>query len=85
MLLPSARQISAELSRIEEVICNLGKEVSGKLNIGTTEYIGTHRLPELLKRFRDLFPLVEIDVQFAPSDKTLAAVEDGTLELARCY
>jgi len=84
MLLPSARQISAELARIEDVICNLGKEISGRLTLGTTEYIGTHKLPGILRKFRELFPMVEIDVKFAPSESTLSAVEDGTLELALC-
>jgi len=65
MLLPSARQISAELARIED-------------------YIGTHKLPGILIKFRELFPKVEIDVQFAPSERTLSAVEDGTVELALC-
>lgn len=84
MLLPSARQISAELARIEDVICNLGKEISGRLKLGTSEYIGTHKLPGILIKFRELFPKVEIDVQFAPSERTLSAVEDGTVELALC-
>lgn len=84
VLLPSARQISSELSRIEDVICNLGKDVSGTLSIGTTEHIGTHRLPQVLKPFRKNFPNVDIDLHFASSEKTLEAVEDGLLEMALC-
>ena len=44
VLLPAARQISSELSRIEDVICNLGRDVSGTLSIGATEHVGTHHL-----------------------------------------
>ncbi len=84
MLLPSARQISAELSRIEDVICNLGKEVSGVLSIGTTEQIGIHHLPRALKPFREKYPGVNIELRFASSPEILKQVEDGQLELALC-
>ncbi len=84
VLLPSARQISAELSRIEDVICNLGNDVGGKLSIGTTEHVGTHRLPQVLKLFRENYPDVDIDLHFANSTETLKAVEEGLLEMALC-
>jgi len=84
MLLPSAKQISAELSRIEKVICNLGDEVGGTLSVGTTEHIGTYRLPAILKSFHDQYPAVELDLKFANSQETLAALENGLLELAFC-
>ena len=84
VLLPSARQISIELSRIEDVICNLGKDVGGVLSIGTTEHIGTHRLPEVLQPFRDAHPNADIQLHFANSAKTLQAVEEGLLEMALC-
>lgn len=84
VLLPSARQISLELSRIEDVICNLGKDVSGTLSIGTTEHIGTHRLPGALKPFREQYPNVNIDLRFASSQETLNNVEEGLLEVALC-
>lgn len=84
VLLPSARQISLELSRIEDVICNLGKDVSGELSIGTTEHIGTHRLPEVLKPFCKAFPNVDIDLQFSCSQQILAKVEQGQLEMGLC-
>ena len=84
MLLPSARQISAELSRIETVICNLGDEVGGTLSVGTTEHIGTYRLPSILKSFHNKYPAVELDLKFANSTDTLTALESGLLELAFC-
>ena len=84
MLLPSARQISAELSRIETVICNLGDEVGGTLSVGTTEHIGTYRLPSILKSFHNMYPAVELDLKFANSTDTLTALESGLLELAFC-
>ena len=84
MLLPSAKQISAELSRIENVICSLGDEVSGTLSLGTTEQIATYRLPEVLKTFHAQYPTVELNLNFASSELTLAALESGLIELAFC-
>jgi len=84
ILLPCARQISSELARIENVISNLGDEVGGTLSVGTTEHIGTHRLPAVLKTFRTKFPTVELDLHFANSEQTLSTLINGTTELALC-
>jgi DNA-binding transcriptional LysR family regulator len=84
VLLPSARQISAELARIEDVICNLGKNISGKLSMGTSHQIGLHRLPPFLKSFRHTYPEVDIDIRFSNSAAALDSVENGELEMALC-
>ncbi|OED42478.1 hypothetical protein AB833_06875 [Chromatiales bacterium (ex Bugula neritina AB1)] len=84
VLLPSARQISAELDRIEDVICNMGKGVSGKLSIGTSSYIGVHRLPTILKNFRSAYPDVVIDIHFGDSTTAMQSVEDGLFEIGLC-
>jgi len=84
VLLPAARQISAELSRIEDVICNLGRDVSGTLSIGATEHVGTHHLPQVLKPFRENFPEVDIDLHFASSQQALEQIDEGQLEVALC-
>ena len=85
LLLPSARQINRELLRIEDVICNLGKAVSGTLSIGTTEFIGNQHLPDVLQMFRRNYPSVDINLRFAnhPTE-TLQDVAEGQLELALC-
>lgn len=84
VLLPSARQISAELERIEDVICNLGKGVSGKLSIGTSAHIGIHRLPPILKKFRAAYPDVQIDINFDDSHTALNSVKEGLFEMGLC-
>jgi len=84
VLLPSARQISAELSRIEDVICNLGKETTGNLRIGTTEHVAIHHLPSILKTFRRQYPAVTLELQFANTENTLRAMNEGEHELALC-
>ncbi len=84
VLLPSARQISAELDRIEDVICNLGKGVSGKLSICSSSHIGIHRIPNLLRDFSRDYPDVEIDIHFSDSTTALQSVEDGLYEMGLC-
>ena len=84
VLLPAARQISSELSRIEDVICNLDSEVSGTLSIGATEHVGTHYLPQVLKPFHKNFPKVDIDLHFGSSEQALEQVDEGLLEIALC-
>lgn len=84
VLLPSARQISAELDRIEEVICNLGQHVTGKLSIGTSSHICIHHLASVLKNFKHTYPEVDMDIQCNNSSKTLASVEEGLFEMALC-
>ncbi len=84
VLLPSARQISSELDRIEDLIANLGREVSGKLRIVSSHYVGVYRMPAMLKRFREQFPLVELDLHFTSSATAAAGVLDGRFEMALC-
>jgi len=84
VLLPAARQINSELSRIEDVICNLGGEVSGTLSICTTEHVGTHHLPKVLKPFHENFPVVDINLHFASSEQAIELVEGDQFEIALC-
>ena len=84
VLLPAARQISSELSRIEDVICNLGRDVSGTLSISATEHVGTHHLPQVLKAFLVNYPKVDIDLHFASSQQAMEQIDEGQLEIALC-
>lgn len=84
VLLPSARQISSELDRIEDLIANLGREVSGKLRIVSSHYVGVYRMPAMLKRFRSQFPLVELDLHFTSSAAAATGVLEGRYEMALC-
>ena len=84
VLLPSALKINSEVNRIESEICNLGKEVRGKLSIGVAEHISVDRLALLLKGFREAYSEVEIDLQFTGSQETLDDVENGILDMGLC-
>ena len=84
ILLPSAKQIRSELHRIEDVICNIGSSVNGKLTIGTTECIATRQLPELLRSYSEEYPDVKMNLQFQAADDVLQGVEQHLFELALC-
>jgi len=82
ILLPAARQITSELLRLEDVISNLDNDVSGVLNIGTTDHIANHRLPTLLESYKKAFPFVDLNLHFACSDELIHEVENGIVEIA---
>lgn len=82
LLLPQAKQI---LNRIEEAskqIKDLGTRVEGKLSIAFSHHIGLHRLPPYLKRYRQLYPEVSLDIQFVDSDAGYQKVLEAEVELA---
>jgi len=84
ILLPSAKQIRSELSRIEDIICNIGSSVHGKLTIATTESTATHQLPDALRTYRSEYPDVKLDLQFNTAEELLKGVEQHQFELALC-
>lgn len=84
VLLPSALKINSEVSRIEDEMSNLGKEVRGKLSIGAAEHVGVGRLAPLLKLYRESYPDVQIDLQFDRTEKTLSGIENGIIDMGLC-
>jgi len=84
VLLPSALKINSEVSKIEDEISSLGKEVRGKLSIGSAEHVCVDRLQPILKAYRRSYPDVDIDLKFKRTEETLSAVENGTIEMSLC-
>jgi DNA-binding transcriptional LysR family regulator len=81
-LLPRAEQILQEMADIKRGLSNLSREISGRLVMGTSHHIGLHRLPQVLRRFSDCYPKVELDIRFMESEKACHGVEHGELEMA---
>jgi len=84
ILLPSARQINAEVARIEGALGNDKKPVAGNITIGTTEYVATRQLPSLLALYREKYPDVRISLQFASIEQIVSDVEQGLIDTALC-
>lgn len=48
--------------QIKDTVMDMGEEVSGTLRLGVSNYITRHKLPHLLKLFREQFPKVNYKV-----------------------
>lgn len=80
-LLPRANHILREMEDIQRSISNLAGDVGGVLKMGTSHHIGLHRLPSVLRRFRQEHPKVQLDIRFLGSEAACHAVAQGKLEL----
>ncbi len=81
-LLPRARQIVKELDSLTRHIAELEGKASGRLSMATSHHIGLHRLPPVLRAFREQHPEVRLDLHFMDSELACAQVEQGELEMA---
>jgi DNA-binding transcriptional LysR family regulator len=81
-LLPKAREILLQSQDIKNFANSLQSGVSGSLVFGTSHHIGLHRLPPVLKDFREQYPQVNLDIQFMDSEAACSAVIKGDLEIA---
>jgi DNA-binding transcriptional LysR family regulator len=57
-----ADEMLGRLQQIKDNVSNMGEEVSGTLRLGVSNYITRHKLPRLLKLFREQFPKVNYKV-----------------------
>lgn len=80
-LLPRAINMLQELEDIQRSISNLSGDVGGILKMGTSHHIGLHRLPSVLRSFRQAHPNVQLDIRFLGSEAACHAVAQGKLEL----
>jgi DNA-binding transcriptional LysR family regulator len=83
LLLRHAEAIVARLDAAEADFRALSEGESGTLRIGTYQSVGNKILPNLLRRFREQWPDVEIKLSESANDRELLDfVERGDLDLA---
>lgn len=82
LLLPKAREILSTLELSKQLIENLGDKVRGNLNLAVTHHIGLHRLPGVLKSFREKYDDVSLQLEFMDSTEACELVESGEAEMA---
>lgn len=80
-LLPRAINMLQEMEDIQRSISNLSGDVGGILKMGTSHHIGLHRLPSVLRSFRQAHSNVQLDIRFLGSEAACHAVAQGKLEL----
>lgn len=75
-----ARQVLAQLSQAREEISSLREVLKGRLAIGTSDTNCTYVLPEVLRRFKERHPLVELDIRNKMSPEVVRLVQDGEVD-----
>lgn len=81
-LLPRCKQIMEDIDSAAREVSYMGDKIMGHLIVGMSHHISLYRAPENLKRYQDLYPDVELDLNFLPSEDAISLVERGKLELA---
>jgi DNA-binding transcriptional LysR family regulator len=59
-------------------------QVHGNVRLGTPDDYALRYLPQVLKRFADSHPAVEVDVTCAPSEELMERLKAGELDLTLC-
>ena len=81
-LLPKAKELVDELNDMRRYATSLSDEIKGELLIGTSHHVSMHRLPPILKEYRQQYSDVHLDITFGESDVMCKLVERGEIELA---
>jgi DNA-binding transcriptional LysR family regulator len=81
-LLPRANHILLELDDTRRMIGNLSGEVQGPLSLAASHHISLHRLPPILKAYRERYPAVTLQLKFDESERAFEDILKGDLELA---
>ena len=81
-LLPHAESVLAQLGEARRAILDLDGRVRGPLRIAISHHLGLHKLPPLMRAFKQGHPEVDLSVQFLDSEVAHAAVMSRECELA---
>src|SRR5437763_4684031 len=83
LLLRHAESIVARLQAAQADLHALRSGEAGRLRVGTFQSVGARLLPEIMRRFRDQWPRIELMLEERDSDAELATmVERGELDVA---
>ena len=79
---PHAERILEELQSFRNGLAHRQGMPSGSLSLATSHHIGLHRLPQVLRQFKILYPRVELDLRFMDSEDACSSIAANELELA---
>lgn len=79
--LQASKEILGVFESLGDRIRELQNIVAGELKIATVYSIGLHELPPFLKKFRALYPEVEIKVDYRRSSQVYTEVLEGDADL----
>ena len=81
-LLPMARDLVSMSLRIEETIKSLSGDVVGHLKIGCSTASGKYILPQLVARFRRMYPRVNVTIYTGGRDQVMHMLADGVTHIS---
>jgi LysR family hydrogen peroxide-inducible transcriptional activator len=81
MILEQARRVVTEAKKMEEIIEDQKKEVSGALKIGVIPTIAPYLLPLFAKSFMNKYPSINIQVQELLTEDTLAKIKSEAIDV----
>ncbi len=79
--LQASKEILSTFDHLDDRIRELQNVVAGELKIATVYSIGLHELPPFLKKFRALYPDVEVKVDYRRSAQVYTEVLEGEADL----
>ncbi len=81
ILLKYAREIVQMNEHAHKEITQLEREFYGDLGMGCSLTIGEYYLPAFLKRFKEAYPLIQIQVSIANSHSVVSQVKDQLIDV----
>jgi DNA-binding transcriptional LysR family regulator len=81
-LLPRAREIIQHIEDTERFMAQQHSRVDGELRIATSHHIGIHRLPRILKAYRQQYPDVHLQLHFIDSEQAINTVMHDDCDIA---
>lgn len=81
VLEPIAKELIGLARRVDETMVSLQGEVIGEMTVGCSTASGKYLLPGLIAVFRDLFPLVRINVEVTSRKSVLDKLASGDVAL----
>lgn len=80
--LDHARQVLMDLADGRQALDNLSAEVRGPLRLALSHHVALHRMPAVLRRYRQRYPQVSLEIEFLSSEAACQSIIGGRLELA---
>lgn len=78
---PEAKKILSIFYSASEGIKELQGLVRGKLVLGASSLPGDYILPNVIGRFRQIYPGLEVQLKISDTSRTIAAVKSGVVEI----
>lgn len=81
LLLPEARELLAHAGRLETLVAGVADGRAGRLAVGFVGSAALAYLPELIARFREAWPDVDLTLHEVSSNEQLRALTDGDIDI----